>query len=49
MRPQMASSTEFPTTAGVETWQDLLMVSTFGLWAMLLGVTPVVAVRMLMG
>jgi len=29
--------------------QDLLLVSSFGLWAMLLGLSPVLAFRLLMG
>jgi hypothetical protein len=32
-----------------EAVQDLLMVSSFGLWAMLLGLAPVVLSRLLMG
>ena len=33
--------------ARAEAVQDLLLVSSFGLWAMLLGVVPVVALRLL--
>jgi hypothetical protein len=29
--------------------QDVLLVSSFGLWAALLGLTPVLAFRLLMG
>jgi hypothetical protein len=29
--------------------RDLLLVSSFGLWAVLLGLTPVVALHLLMG
>ncbi|HXN68908.1 MAG TPA: hypothetical protein VN926_14795 [Bradyrhizobium sp.] len=32
-----------------EAVQDLLLVSSFGLWAMLLGLTPVLAFRLLTG
>jgi hypothetical protein len=32
-----------------EAVQDALMVSSFGLWAMLLGFAPVVTLRMLIG
>jgi hypothetical protein len=32
-----------------EAVQDLLLVSSFGLWAMLLGLAPVLALRLLMG
>jgi hypothetical protein len=32
-----------------EAVQDLLLVSSFGLWAVLLGLTPVLAFRLLIG
>ena len=32
-----------------ESVQDLLLVSSFGLWAMLLGLAPVLAFRLLIG
>jgi hypothetical protein len=32
-----------------ERMRDFLLVSSFGLWAMLLGLSPVVAFRLLMG
>lgn len=35
--------------ARAEAVQDLLLVSSFGLWAMLLGVAPVVALRLMTG
>jgi hypothetical protein len=35
--------------ARAEAVQDLLLVSSFGLWAMLLGVAPVLAFRLVMG
>ena len=35
------------TAARAEAVQDLLLVSSFGLWAMLLGVSPVLALRLL--
>jgi hypothetical protein len=35
--------------ARAEAVQDLLLVSSFGLWAMLLGVAPVVALRLVTG
>lgn len=35
--------------ARAEAVQDLLLVSSFGLWAMLLGVVPVVALRFVTG
>jgi hypothetical protein len=38
-----------PGAARTETMQDLLLVSSFGLWAVLLGLMPVLAFRLLMG
>lgn len=35
--------------ARAEAVQDLLLVSSFGLWAILLGVVPVVALRLMTG
>ena len=32
-----------------ERMQDILLVSSFGLWAVLLGLVPVLAFRLLMG
>ena len=36
-------------SARAEAVQDLLLVSSFGLWAMLLGMAPVVALRLVTG
>ena len=36
-------------SARAEAVQDLLLVSSFGLWAMLLGLAPVLAFHLLMG
>jgi hypothetical protein len=36
-------------SARAEAVQDLLLVSSFGLWALLLGVAPGVALRLLTG
>jgi hypothetical protein len=36
-------------SARAEAVQDLLLVSSFGLWAMLLGTAPVVLIRLLTG
>jgi hypothetical protein len=35
--------------ARTEALQDLLLVSSFGLWAVLLGLTPVLAFRLVFG
>ena len=37
-----------PNSAWTETKQDFLLVSAFGLWAILLGLSPVLALRLLM-
>ncbi len=36
-------------TAARETTQDVLMVSAFGFWAMMLGFVPVLAIHALFG
>jgi hypothetical protein len=36
-------------SARAEAVQDLLLVSSFGVWAMLLGLAPVVALRLMTG
>jgi hypothetical protein len=38
-----------PADPRTEKMHDLLIVSSFGLWALLLGLAPVVAFRLLMG
>ncbi len=49
MRTQIVRTVVVPSPARAETRRDLLIVSAFGLWAMLLGFMPVVALRMLAG
>jgi hypothetical protein len=39
----------FANSKWAERKQDFLIVSSFGLWAMLLGFSPVLAVRFLVG
>jgi len=39
----------YPTSERSQGVQDLLLVSSFGLWAALLGLAPVLAFRLLMG
>jgi hypothetical protein len=39
----------FATSKWADRKQDFLIVSSFGLWAMLLGFSPVLAVRFLAG
>ena len=43
------SDARFPTSERVQRMQDVLLVSSFGLWAVLLGLTPVLAFRLLVG
>lgn len=38
-----------PASARAEAVQDLLLVASFGLWAMLLGVAPVLALHLVTG
>jgi hypothetical protein len=38
-----------PVSRRTERLQDLLLLSSFGLWATLLGLTPVLTFRLLMG
>jgi hypothetical protein len=39
----------YPKSRWSERMQDFLLVSSFGLWAMLLGLTPVLTFHLLMG
>ena len=38
-----------PNSAWAERKQDFLLVSSFGLWAVVLGLSPVLALRFLVG
>ena len=49
MTSQTIQETRYPNSARAERIQDLLLVSSFGLWAVLLGFSPVLAVRFLVG
>jgi hypothetical protein len=49
MTSQIIQETRYPNSARAERMQDLLLVSSFGLWAALLGLSPVLAFRLLMG
>ncbi len=37
----------YPTSARAQRMQDILLVSSFGLWAAILGLSPVLAFRLL--
>ena len=39
----------FPTSLYAQRVQDVLLVSSFALWAMVLGFTPVLTYRLLVG
>jgi hypothetical protein len=49
MTAQSIRSTGNLASARAEAVQDLLLVSSFGVWAMLLGLAPIVLLRLLMG
>ena len=49
MTTQTLRTARYLIPARAEAVQDLLLVSSFGLWAMLLGFAPVLAVRLLTG
>jgi hypothetical protein len=39
----------YPTCRRVQGMQDVLLISSFGLWAAVLGLSPVLAYHMLLG
>jgi hypothetical protein len=49
MTTAITKNRRYPNSAWAERKQDLLLVSAFGLWASLLGFSPVLAVRFLFG
>lgn len=49
MTTDIISNKRFANSKWAETKQDFLIVSSFGLWAMLLGFSPVLAIRLLAG
>ncbi len=49
MTTQTIQNTRYPVCERAKKRQDLLLVSSFGLWALLLGFSPVLAFRLLMG
>jgi hypothetical protein len=49
MTTQIIQNKRYPDCERTERMQDLLLVSSFGLWAALLGLSPVLAFRLLMG
>jgi hypothetical protein len=49
MSAAIIKNKRFPSSAWAERKQDLLLVSSFCLWASLLGFSPVLAIRFLLG
>ncbi len=49
MTTDVRSATRFANSKWAERKQDFLIVSSFGLWAVLLGFSPVLAINFLMG
>ena len=49
MTTQTTRHADRPYSARSESMQDLLMISCFGFWAVLLGMVPVLALHSLMG
>ena len=41
--------TRYPSCVRTQRMQDILLVSSFGLWASILGLSPVLAFRLLIG
>jgi len=49
MTTQTIQDAKHPISERPQGMQDLLLVSSFGLWAVLLGLMPALAFRLLMG
>jgi hypothetical protein len=49
MTTQTVQNARYPILDSVQRTQDVLLVSSFGLWATLIGLAPVLAFRMLTG
>ena len=47
MSNQTIQNTRYPICERAQRMQDVLLVSSFGLWAAILGLTPVLAWRLL--
>jgi hypothetical protein len=48
MTAQTIQRAKYPYSKWTERMQDLLLVSSFGLWAVVLGLSPVLAFHLLM-
>jgi hypothetical protein len=49
MTTQTIQDAKYPVSERTQRMQDFLLVSSFGLWAVLLGLSPVLAFRVLTG
>jgi len=49
MATQVSQTNQYLNSRWAERMQDLLLVLSFGLWAVLLGLSPVLAFHLLMG
>jgi hypothetical protein len=49
MTIQTRRNLKYPTCPRIQAVQDVLLVSSFGLWAAVLGLAPVLAYHMLIG
>jgi len=49
MTAQAKQNFRYPTCARVQLMQDLFLISSFALWAAVLGLAPVLAFHLLMG
>jgi hypothetical protein len=49
MTTQTTQNASYPIAGRSQGMQDVLLVSSFGLWTVLLGTMPVLAFRLLMG
>ena len=49
MTNQTIQNSRYPTCVRAQRIQDVLLVSSFGLWAAVLGLSPVLAFRLLFG
>jgi hypothetical protein len=49
MTTQAIQKARYPVSGHAQRMQDVFLVSSFGLWAVLLGLSPVLAFRLLVG
>ena len=49
MTTQAIQKARYPVSRRAQRMQDVFLVSSFGLWAVLLGLSPVLAFRLLIG